>query len=157
MLGPSNCSIPLLFGLCSLVSGSEKSPSSCRYPIMGHTSDPSSKDHLLSSNYVLGYKSKTISPPCDPLNLGTSTVLGTRFGSGSLCPSCASWDLGLHTASNLWAPSISPGHCQGARCRHQKFTKQVVGVLIVVQWKQIQLVFMRMWVRSLASLSGSGI
>ena len=35
--------------------------------------------------------------------------------------------------------------------------KVVLGVPIVVQWKQIQPGTMRMWVQSLASLSGSGI
>ena len=33
----------------------------------------------------------------------------------------------------------------------------MVGVPIVVQQKQIQLVYMRMWIQSLASLSGLGI
>ena len=41
--------------------------------------------------------------------------------------------------------------------RHGNQKKAKVGVPTVAQWTQIQLVFMRMWVHSLASLSGSGI
>ena len=37
-----------------------------------------------------------------------------------------------------------------------QIVKEIQGVPAVVQWKQIRLLSMRMWVRSLASLSGLG-
>ena len=51
-----------------------------------------------------------------------------------------------------------PGTClSGIILGAQICVKSVLGVPIVAQWEQIQLVSMRMWVRSLASLSGSEI
>ena len=38
-----------------------------------------------------------------------------------------------------------------------KKKKNAAGFIVVAQWKQIQLVSMRLWVQSLASLSGLGI
>ena len=42
----------------------------------------------------------------------------------------------------------------GCTCVFAHIKKKVVGVPVVAQWKRIQLVSMRVWVRSLALLSG---
>ena len=43
------------------------------------------------------------------------------------------------------------------QCLHHMLKKETAGVPMLAQWKRILLVSMRMWVPSLASLSGSGI
>ena len=55
--------------------------------------------------------------------------------------------LPVDTCPNLSTAKIVLSHME----------KYILGVPIMAQRKQIQLVSMRMWVRSLASLSGSGI